>query len=205
MRVDSGLPVPIPSPRQVRLRYREVPRRAEIRGACCARYRSGNGRQADGEPHGDRRLVIAGGWLEVAVELASVIDVGTVLLRRPRAGMGAVRVLSRPGPGGCRRNSREAAASPGCGKRILARAAWCHFMAGDGRWCLAWNSAVYVGAFCGSDEEGGSAPFQGCAEAGYRAKQDMRKPDICMDRARSIHTIAAIHRTPVNPWREISR
>jgi len=96
MRVDSGLPVPIPSPRQVRLRYREVPRRAEIRGACCARYRSGNGRQADGEPHGDRRLVIAGGWLEVAVELVSVIDVGTVLLRRPRAGMGAVRVLSRP-------------------------------------------------------------------------------------------------------------
>ena len=38
-----------------------------------------NGRQADGEPHGDRRLVIAGGWLEVPVEMASVIDVGTVL------------------------------------------------------------------------------------------------------------------------------
>ena len=55
-----------------------------------------NGRQADGEPHGDRRLVIAGGWLEVAVEMASVIDVGTVLLRRPRAGIGAVGVLSPP-------------------------------------------------------------------------------------------------------------
>jgi|SRR5271165_436063 len=55
-----------------------------------------NGRQADGEPHGDRRLVIAGGWLEVAVEMASVIDVGTVLLRRPRAGMGVVGVLSPP-------------------------------------------------------------------------------------------------------------
>ena len=27
-----------------------------------------------GEPHGDRRPIIAGGWLEVAVELASVID-----------------------------------------------------------------------------------------------------------------------------------
>ena len=71
----------------------------------------------------------------------------------------------------------------------------------------AWrgNSAVYVGAFCGSEEEGCQAPFQGCAEAGYRAKQDTRKPDICMDRARSPHTIAAIQRTPVNPWREISR
>ena len=50
-----------------------------------------NGRQADGEPHGDRRLVIAGGWLEVPVEMASVIDVGTVLLRRPRVGMGVTR------------------------------------------------------------------------------------------------------------------
>jgi hypothetical protein len=26
---------------------------------------------------------------------------------------------------------------PGCGKRILTRAAWCHFIAGDGRRCLA--------------------------------------------------------------------
>ena len=35
----------------------------------------------------------------------------------------------------------------------------------------AWrgNSAVYVGAFCGSEEEGCQAPFQGCAEDGYRA------------------------------------
>src|SRR5271165_1319211 len=56
----------------------------------------GNGRQAHGEPNGDRRLVIAGGWLEVAVEMASVINVGTVLLRRPRAGMGVVGVLSPP-------------------------------------------------------------------------------------------------------------
>jgi len=32
-------------------------------------------------------LVIAGGWLEIPVEMAPVIDVGgTVLLRRPRAG-----------------------------------------------------------------------------------------------------------------------
>jgi len=47
--------------------------------------------------------------------------------------------------------------------------------------------------------------FQGAAEDGYRPKQDTRKPDICMDRARSIHTIAAIQRTPVNPRWEISR
>ena len=53
-----------------------------------------------GEPNGDRRLVIAGGWLEVAVEMASVINVGTVLLRRPRAGMGVVGVLSPPLPAG---------------------------------------------------------------------------------------------------------
>jgi hypothetical protein len=33
------------------------------------------------------------------------------------------------------------------------------------------NSAVYVGAFCGSEEEGCQAPFQGCAEAGYRASK----------------------------------
>ena len=32
-------------------------------------------------------------------------------------------------------------------------------MAGDGRRCLAWNITVYVGAFCGSDEESGSAPL----------------------------------------------
>ena len=33
-----------------------------------------NGRQADGEPHGDRRLVIAGGWLEVPVEIVERHD-----------------------------------------------------------------------------------------------------------------------------------
>ena len=61
----------------------------------------------------------------------------------------------------------------------------------------AWrgNSAVYVGAFCGSEEEGCQAPFQGCAEAGYRAKQDMRKPDLCIDRARSIHKLIPVPRT----------
>ena len=52
------------------------------------------------------------------------------------------------------------------------------------------NSAVYVGAFCGSEEEGCQTPFQGCAETGYRAKQDMRKPGISMDRARSIDKLA---------------
>jgi hypothetical protein len=29
-----------------------------------------------GETHGDRRPIIAGGWLEVAVEMTSVIDLG---------------------------------------------------------------------------------------------------------------------------------
>ena len=33
----------------------------------------------------------------------------------------------------------------------------------------AWrgNSAVYVGAFCGSEEDGCQSPFQGCAEDGH--------------------------------------
>ena len=83
---------------------------------------------------------------------------------------------------------------PGCGERILTRAAWCHFIAGDGRRCLAWNIAVYVGAFCGSEEEGCQAPFQGCAEAGYRAKQDVHKTALCIDRARSIHKLIPVPR-----------
>jgi hypothetical protein len=54
------------------------------------------------------------------------------------------------------------------------------------------NSAVYVGAFCGSEEEGCQAPFQGYAEAGYRAKQDVRKTALCIDRARSIHKLIPV-------------
>src|SRR6266568_8294129 len=86
--------------------------------------------------------------------------------RRPRKGL----VWCAPVPaglGGCCRNSREVAAGPGCEERILTCAAWCHFIAGDGRRCLAWNIAVYVGAFCGSEEESDFAPFQGCSEAGF--------------------------------------
>ncbi len=56
------------------------------------------------------------------------------------------------------------------------------------------NSAVYVGAFCGSEEESGLAPFQGCAEAGYRAKQDVHKTALCIDRARSIHKLIPVPR-----------
>jgi hypothetical protein len=68
------------------------------------------------------------------------------------------------------------------------------FIASDGRRCLARNSAVYVGAFCGSEEEGCRAPFQGCAEAGYRAKQDVHKTALCIDRARSIHKLIPVPR-----------
>ena len=56
------------------------------------------------------------------------------------------------------------------------------------------NSAVYVGAFCGSEEESGLAPFQGCAEAGYGAKQDVHKTALCIDRARSIHKLIPVLR-----------
>jgi hypothetical protein len=60
----------------------------------------------------------------------------------------------------------------------------------------AWrgNNAVYVGAFCGSEEEGCQAPFQGYAEAGYRAKQDVHKTALCIDRARSIHKLIPVPR-----------
>jgi hypothetical protein len=99
----------------------------------------GNGRQAHGEPNGDRRLVIAGGWLEVAVEMASVINVGTVLLRRPRAGMGVVGVLSPPPS---RRVPTQLA--PGSRESRLRGAHSCVYrvvplMAGDGRRWLAWK------------------------------------------------------------------
>src|SRR5271166_5963795 len=149
----------------------------------------GNGRQAHGEPNGDRRLVIAGGWLEVAVEMASVINVGTVLLRRPRAGMGCGGSAEpAPLPAGA---DATRARQP---RVQVARSAFLRVprSAGDGRWWLAWNSAVYVGAFCGSEEESGLAPFQGCAEAGYRAKQDVLKTALCIDRARSIHTLIPV-------------
>ena len=95
--------------------------------------------------------------------------------------------------------------APGCGKRILTRRVVPFLLSAMAGGAWRGNSAIYVGAFCGNEEGGFRAPFQGPAEDGYRPKQDTRKPDICMDRARSIHTIAAIQRTPVNPRWEISR
>ncbi len=56
------------------------------------------------------------------------------------------------------------------------------------------NSAVYVGAFCGSEEGGCWTPFQGYAEAGYRAQQDVHKTALCIDRARSIHKLIPVTR-----------
>lgn len=103
MRVHSGLPVPIPRPRRFRPRYRDVSRDpgesvlSEVGG-------SKNGRHADAdrELDGDRRLGLsrpAGGG--PAVEMMSVTGVGTVMLRRPPAEIGVVRVLNPPGPEGC--------------------------------------------------------------------------------------------------------
>src|SRR5271166_3253797 len=148
-----------------------------------------NGRQADGEPHGDRRLVIAGGWLEVPVEMESVIDVGTVLATTA-AGRDGCGGSAEPAPGPAGADATRARQP----RVQVARSAFLRVprSAGDGRWWLAWNSAVYVGAFCGSEEESGLAPFQGCAEAGYRAKQDVLKTALCIDRARSIHTLIPV-------------
>ena len=80
------LPVPIPSPRRRLAPHREVLHRASVRGACWRGSRPGNGRHADGELDGDRRLGLpppAG--LGPAVKVTFVVDAGTVLLRRPQA------------------------------------------------------------------------------------------------------------------------
>lgn len=105
-------------------------------------------------------LVIAGGWLEIPVEMAPVIDVGGRCCYDGR-GQGRCGVSAEPAlvPASADATRARQPTSPGCQGRILARAAWRHFTAGDGRRCLAWNITVYVGAFCGSDEESGSAPF----------------------------------------------
>ena len=44
--------------------------------------------------------------------------------------------------------------------------------------------------FAAATRKAALRPFQGCAEAGYRAEQDMHKPGICTDRARSVHKLA---------------
>ena len=54
--------------------------------------------------------------------------------------------------------------------------------------------ALFMLVHFAAAKEGCRAPFQRPAEDGYRPKQDTRKPDICLDRAWSIHTIAAIRR-----------
>ena len=38
-------------------------------------------------------------------------------------------------------------------------------------------------------------PFQSCAEAGNRAKQDVHKTALCIDRARSIHKLIPVPRS----------
>jgi hypothetical protein len=93
-----------------------------------------------------------------------------------------------------RGSSRRAcpAGVPGCGKRILVHAVWCHFIAGDGRRCLAWNIAVYVGVFCAAKRKVARRLSRVYAEAGYRAKQDVPKTALCIDRARSIHKLIPV-------------
>jgi hypothetical protein len=59
--------------------------------------------------------------------------------------------------------------APGCGKRILTRRVVPFLLAAMAGGAWRGNSAIYVGAFCGNEEGGFRAPFQGSAEAGYRA------------------------------------
>ena len=149
-----------------------------------------NGRQADGEPHGDRRLDIAGGWLEVLVEMASVIDVGTVLATtaagRDRCGGSAEPA---PVPAG-------ADATPAMQPRVqVARSALLRVPRGailrpvmvGGAWRgISLSMLVH---FAATTRKVARHPFQSCAEAGNRAKQDTPKSALCIDRARSIHTL----------------
>ena len=162
----------------------------------------GNGRQADGEPNGDRRLVIAGGWLEVAVEMASVINVGTVL---------ATTAAGRDGCGGSAEPAPVPAGADATRARQprvqVARSAFLRVPRGAILWPVmaggAWRGialsmlvhfaaakrkvAWYLQGCAGR-------PFQGCAEAGYRAKQDVHKTALCIDRARSIHKLIPVPR-----------
>ena len=46
--------------------------------------------------------------------------------------------------------------------------------------------------FAAAKRKGCRAPFQGCAEAGYRVKQDVLKTALCIDRARSIHKLIPV-------------
>lgn len=103
MRVHSGLPVPF------RVLGGSGPGTAMFLGA----LRSGESVLSEvgglkmvatltAELDGDRRLGLsrpAGG--RPAVEMMSVTGVGTVMLRRPPAEIGVVRVLNPSGPDGC--------------------------------------------------------------------------------------------------------
>jgi len=92
------------------------------------------------ELDGDRRLGLsrpAGG--RPAVEMMSVTGVGTVMLRRPGQRSVWYVCSTRPVPTGADTTRARQPPSPGCEERILARTAWCHITAGDGRRCMAWN------------------------------------------------------------------
>ena len=160
-------------------------------GECAARdSRSGSGRRADGEPDGNRRLGSsrAASWRSRR-GMASVIERRDGDATREAAGVGVVRVLSPPRSRRVlpqlARGSRESRlrGAQSCACRVVP------FTASDGRWCLAWNIAVYFGAFCGGDGNSGSTPFHSYAEAGCWPKQDVLKTALCIDHARSIHKL----------------
>ena len=155
-----------------------------------------NGRQADGEPPGDRRLVIAGGWPEVPVEMASVIDVGTVL---------ATTAAGRDGCGGSAEPAPVPAGADATRARQprvqVARSALLRVPRGailrpvmvGGAWRgISLSMLVH---FAATTRKVARHPFQSCAEAGNRAKQDVLKTALCIDRARSIHKLIPVPRS----------
>jgi hypothetical protein len=93
---------------------------------------------------------------------------------------------------GYHRGQQKRIADHGCEHRYFAAVACPYLTCTDAEWCLVRYSDVYGCTFCGSDEGHDLACFQGCAEAGYRAKQDVLKTALCIDRARSIHKLIPV-------------
>jgi hypothetical protein len=87
---------------------------------------------------------------------------------------------------GCGGSARGSAIS-----RLPHAAFLCAVMANDAQRGIALSMVVH---FAAATNANGFACFQGCAETGNRAKQDVLKTALCIDRARSIHKLIPVPR-----------
>ena len=139
--------------------------------------------------------VAAGGWLEVPVEMASVIDVGTVLATtaagRDRCGGSAEPAPVPAGADATRARQPRVQVARSAFLRVPRGAILRPVMAGGAWRGIALSMLVH---FAAATRKVARRPFQSCAEAGYRAKQDVHKTALCIDRARSIHKLIPVPR-----------